>query len=239
MIVLDNVRVSTVTKLLLLLAAVLTFISFILGYYVLSQGITDGLFDKLFKLFNVDFERNIPTWFASMGLGLVGFHFLLVSYYRNLLQKDYVLHWLLLGLMFMAISLDEFGQLHEQIIRPLRDSFNTSGFLYYPWILPAGILTLIVGSIYYVFIQELLWETKLAFILAGLFYVGGALGIEAIGGYYFDNFIRPNGTSYDLSYLFLTHLEELMEMIGTVLFLYVGMRYVQMMGLSKLDELSD
>jgi hypothetical protein len=239
MIVLDNVRVSTVTKLLLLLVVALTFISFILGAYALSQGITDGLFDKLFKLFNVDFERNVPTWFASMGLGLVGFHFLLVSYYRHLLQKDFVLHWFFLGLIFMAISMDEFGQLHEQIIRPLRDSFNTSGFLYYPWILPAGILTVIVGGIYYVFIQELLWETKLAFILAGLFYVGGALGVEAIGGYYFDNYIRPYGTSYNLVYLFITHLEELFEMIGTVLFLYVGMRYVQMMGLSKLEDSND
>jgi hypothetical protein len=152
-----------------------------------------------------------------------------------MLGKHYVFHWLFLGLIFLGLSLDEFIQLHEQGIRPIRETFDTGGFLYYPWIAPAALLTIIVGIAYLKFVQDLIGETRWVFILAGLLFVGGALGMEAIGGKYFDSVMRLQENQYDLIYLSLTHLEELLEMSGIVLFLHVGMRYVQMMSLSKTD----
>jgi uncharacterized BrkB/YihY/UPF0761 family membrane protein len=235
MIITPNVRVYMVTVALLCFIVLLTVLSFVLGSLVISQGADAGILEKLFKLFNVDFERNIPAWISSTLLSFVSFHFLLIAYYRYVLGKHYSFHWLLLGIIFIGLSIDEFVQFHEQTIRPLRTYFDTGGFLYYPWIVPATIMVGIAVLLYWGFVQDLVWETRVVFFLAGFLYVAGALGFEAIGGYYFDNFIRTQDVSYDFAYLLITHVEEMLELIGIVLFLHVGMRYVQLMSLSKAD----
>lgn len=233
MIISPNIRIHKLTLALIGFVFALVVLSFVLGVIVINQGSNAGLFDRLFKLFNVDFERNVPTWFSSSSLFLVGLSYLVIAQYRWVLQKRFVIHWLFLGLFFLAFSMDEFVQLHEQSIRPLREFLNTDGFLYYPWILPAAILTIVVGLMYINFMRDLLWETKIIFVLAGILYVGGALGLEAIGGNYFDSVIRSQDVQYDLIYLSITHVEELLEMSATMLFLHVGIRYIQLMGNAK------
>jgi len=228
MIIPNNMRIATVTKILLALVAAMTVLSFILGSIVIAQNIESGWFDKLSTLVHVDMERNFPTWVSSILLFLVGLHFLLIAYCGRVIRKRYFAHWLILAFIFFGLSADEFIQFHEQIIKPIRNLFDTGGYLYYPWIVPAAILTVVVGLMYIGFIHDLQWETRRLFILAGLVYVVGALGVEAIGGNYFDTVIRLRDYKPDLIYLFLTHTEEFMELAGTVLFLHFGMRYLKM-----------
>lgn len=228
MIIPNNIRIATITKMLFALITAMTVVSFILGSIVIAQHIESGWFDKLSKLMNVDLERNVPTWVSSILLFLVGQHFLLIAYCGRVIRKRYFAHWLILALIFFALSADEFIQFHEQIIKPIRSMFDTGGYLYYPWIVPAALLTAIVGLLYIGFIQDLMGDTKKLFILAGVVYVVGALGIEAIGGNYFDTVVRLNDYKPDLVYLFLTHVEEYFELVGIVLFLHFGMRYLKM-----------
>ena len=228
MVIPKNVRISTITMILLALVGGMVLFSFVLGSMVIAQNLEGSMFEKVAKLFNVDFERNIPTWVSAMLLAFVGLHFLLISYCGRVIRKRYLTHWLLLALIFFALSADEFIQLHEQIIRPMREMFDTGGFLYYPWIVPAAILVVITGIMYIGFIQELLGDTKKLFILAAAVYVFGALGMEAIGGNYFDSVVSVQDYQHDIIYLFITHVEELLELVGIVLFLHFGMRYLQL-----------
>src|SRR5690606_10570118 len=109
--------------------------------------------------------------------------------------------------IFFFLSMDEFIQFHEQLIRPLRETLNTDGFLYNAWIIPAGIAVFIVGLAYIPFLLHLPLKTKVQFFLAGCLYVAGAIGMEAIGGYYYSTFLVPQDTSLDLAYLLITHIE--------------------------------
>jgi len=223
-----------ITIALIVLISLLTLVSFVLGAIVVTQGIESGVVDKLFKLFNLDYEQNLPTWVSSVLLFLVGLHYLMIAYYRHDLEKHHFFQWLFLGLIFLGISFDEFAHIHEASIRPMRTMFDMDGLLFYPWILPAAILTIVVGLFYFTFIRDLPWESKLIFICASLFYVGGALGMEAIGGYYVDNMLAGQPSEPDVFYLALTHFEEYCEMLGIILYLHLGMNYLQLMATEEL-----
>jgi hypothetical protein len=64
-------------------------------------------------------------------------------------------------------------------------------------------------------------STALLFTLAGLMYVGGAVGMEVIGGKYDD--IYGND---DMTYQMLTIVEETLEKLGLAVFLFALLRYL-------------
>jgi glycosyltransferase involved in cell wall biosynthesis len=57
-------------------------------------------------------------------------------------------------------------------------------------------------------------------IIAGLIYVTGAIGIELIGGRYSELY------GYNVTYFVITTLEELLEMVGVVVFIYALTSYI-------------
>jgi hypothetical protein len=234
MAIITKVDTRRITIALIAFVSLISLVSFVLGVIVISQGVESGILDKLYKLFNLDYEQNLPTWVSSVLLFLVGLHYLLIAYYRHDLEKHHFFQWLFLGLIFLGISFDEFAHIHEQGIRPMRTMFDTGGLLYYPWILPAAILTVVVSLFYFTFIRDLPWEAKLVFIFASVLYVGGALGMEAIGGYYVDTVLAGQPNHPDILYLALTHIEEYCEMLGIILYLHLGMYYLQMMATEEL-----
>ena len=61
------------------------------------------------------------------------------------------------------------------------------------------------------------------FIIAGVIFVTGAIGLEAIGGKIFTSY--GAGT---LFYALLTNVEEILEMVGILLFIYVLLQYYQL-----------
>jgi hypothetical protein len=210
----------------------LTVSSLTVGIIVLSKDIQSGGFYKLFQLLNLDFERNLPTWFSSSLLTVIALTLLLVTYYSKLLKRHYIGHWLFLSLIFFAMSMDEFIQFHEQIIRPTRNFLHADGLFYNAWIVPAGVVVAIVGLLYLRFIFSLPKSTRQLFMIAGFIYISAVLGAEAIGGYYFSSMADTLGGDYDLRYLLITHVEELLEMTGLTLFLYGLFQYLHQMPLS-------
>jgi hypothetical protein len=113
--------------------------------------------------------------------------------------------------------------LHEQIISPLRGLLGTGGFFYYAWIIPAIVFLILFLIVYTKFLISLPTHIRIKFITAGLIYVIGAVGLEAIGGKIF--------TSYGANTLFyslLTTVEEVLEIIGILLFIYVLLQYYQL-----------
>ena len=65
---------------------------------------------------------------------------------------------------------------------PLRKGLNTSGILFYAWVIPYGIALLILIFLYLKFFISLPAKTRKLFIIAAVVYLLGVIGIELMGG---------------------------------------------------------
>lgn len=92
-------------------------------------------------------------------------------------------YWSLLGMVFLFLAIDENISLHEKIMGPIRSQFNLTGVFYYAWIVPYFLAVSLLGLYYIPFLLKLPVKVLLYhFILAFLLFMGGAVGMEILGG---------------------------------------------------------
>ncbi|MEG4495689.1 hypothetical protein QUB05_00555 [Microcoleus sp. F10-C6] len=212
---------GAVTQLLLRVVACLVVLSFLsqMTLYFLPDYPSRDYFAKAF---NVDYERNIPTFYSFLALLFSSLLLGAIAYAKNLDSCRYQHHWKILSFIFLYISVDEIGQLHEKLIDPMRNLINATGFLYFTWIVPMGFLVAIFLVSYIKFLLHLPVSTRKLFVAATALYIGGAIGVEMLGGYIVYT-IGPG----NLSYVMLTTIEELLEMLGIVVFIHALMSYIK------------
>src|SRR5690606_35164649 len=87
------------------------------------------------------------------------------------------------------------------------------GVFYYGWVIPAGVLTALIGLAFLPFLRALPQRTRRRFVLAGLVYVGGALVMEAPLGLWAERHGADN-----LGYGLIDLVEESLELVGLNLF---------------------
>lgn len=199
-------------------AVVMECLRFYLGYdHVLG----------LFRVFNMDTENNIPTWFSSIGLLACSVALaILAAVHRNRHDPPGRFFAVLAG-VFVMLSLDEAASLHEMFLRPVRLLLHTSGFLYFAWVIPGGAFALAVAIWSWRSLKKLPSDTRFAMLTAGAVYCLGALGMEMIAAKYLTAFspaalTNPNS---DFGFSILVILEETLEMIGIILFLRALLGY--------------
>lgn len=132
--------------------------------------------------FSLSYENNLPTWFSCQLIFLCAAMLAMISFSDNAHATKFRRHWQSLACIFVYISLDEAVQLHEG----LNLLFETSGLLYFGWIIPFGAIVVVLGFVYQKFLRQLPSKYRQRFILAGCLYVGGALGMELPLGYWVD-----------------------------------------------------
>jgi uncharacterized protein DUF6064 len=197
-----------------------------LGATLLSfQAIDDPFLrevrESVIRLVWVDEEGNIPAWYSASLFLLCSFLLATIASAERQRQSRHSVGWLILSLVFVYLSLDESAQLHELSIPPLRDLFNPTGLLYYPWIVPAGICAALFALGYWRFLSRLPARTRWLFLLAGGVFVAGALGIEALSGKQAVLHGKEN-----LTYHLIITVEELFEMAGLIVFIYALLDYI-------------
>lgn len=165
---------------------------------------------------SVDAEQSIPAWFSSSALLLSAVLLHAVSW--RCPPRTTPRQWNILAVIFVFLSLDEAVALHEKTILPLRSAWGTSGLLHYAWVIPAGIAVAVLAIVYARFLVSLPPRTRMFVIVGALLYVGGALGVEALGGQQAEAHGQSN-----LAYVTLSTVEELMEMLGVVALLHALM----------------
>ena len=183
------------------------------------------------KLFRLDSEGNIPTFYSASTLLLCSALLAIIAFAKKKEDAPYRLHWKALSIIFLFMSLDEASALHEMTIEPLRSALSAGGFLYLTWVVLGTVFVLILVLAYLRFLADLPRKTRNLFLVAGAIFVGGALGMEMIGGYYVSPYagqsVPPSRIcNIYLNYQMISAVEELLEMLGIVVFIYALMSYI-------------
>ncbi len=170
--------------------------------------------------FNFDTEKNIPSIYSAMSLFITSALLYWIAYARRKMLFPF-LQWSLLSFIFLVLSMDELLSLHEELISPVRNTLNTTGFLHYAWVIPYGIALVIFIAAYTSFLFKLPKNIMRLFIISGILFVVGAIGFEMLGGQY-DYLHKTRDSAF---YWIISTSEELLEMLGIATFIYALLSY--------------
>jgi hypothetical protein len=181
------------------------------------------------RLFNLEGENNLPSWYSSVALLLCSAALGNIGLQRRHEGNPWAWHWLALAFGFLCLSADEAASIHE-MAAPLVDRWlETTGQMDTvisgigtSWLLAGIPVAAIVFLMFWGFLQHLPFTTRALFLIAGGLFITGAIGVEAVGGRY----LLHNGGSHTLTYQMMVAVEEGLEMVGIVVFLYALMSYM-------------
>jgi hypothetical protein len=183
--------------------------------------------DSFATEFNLNEEGNFPSLYSVLTLLFCSVLLGTIAHIKKLDNARFVRHWRALAFIFLYLAVDEGLGLHEHLTEPLQN-LGFKGLLYYAWIVPAAILLFVFGLTFLKFLFHLPARTQHLFITAGMIFVGGGLGMELIGGNYDELYGQAN-----LTYQFLTAIEESLEMLGIIIFIHALVSYANRLGLKE------
>lgn len=181
-----------------------------------------GYNNLIIRAFDLDYERNIPTFFSSVLLLISASMLGSIAAVKKKEQDSYTLHWTMLSVIFLFLAFDEIVSVHEHLIEPLRSALHLGGVFYYAWVIPGILAVVCFAVLYFRFLFHLPKRSRFLFSIAAILYIGGAIGGEMIGGRY--AFLHG---VYNFSYSMLTTVEETLEMAGILVFIFGLLCYVQ------------
>ena len=177
----------------------------------------------LLRFFDLNGEANVPTWYQSVTLLFCSLLLAATAFVRKRNGGRYLAHWKALSIIFFCMSLDEMVRIHEMLSTPLRSAWHSEGIFHYAWVVPGLLFVSIVVLSYLRFLADLPAKQRRLFIISGMVYLAGVLGMEMIGGRYASRHGVEN-----MTYVLITTTEELCEMLGIVGFLYALLSYLKM-----------
>ncbi|MDF5735920.1 MULTISPECIES: hypothetical protein [unclassified Nostoc] len=208
----------SVTVMCLTLAGVLS------GYFWLSKFPFPAT-KWFYELFSLDGEFNIPAWYSVFSLLFCSGLLKVITVIKT--EDRYFSYWKTLSRIFFYLSLDEAFSFHEILIIPsVRESLHLNPIFFQTWVIPGAVLVGVFAFKYFKFLLHLPLKTRYLFLIAAVVYVGGGLGMEMVGG-----LLRVDFGRRTLITLIGIIVEEFMEMVGIVIFIYALLAY-----LSRLKE---
>ena len=167
--------------------------------------------------FDLNEENNIPTWYSNSTLLLTSGLLLAIATGRRRERAPDARHWLWLSVVFCFLALDEDAGLHETLNTMMDD---LHGGVYITWAIPWMLGVLVFAWIYVRFWWKLPPRIRLLFGLAGVGFIGGAVGVEQLT-------LPADVDSDSLKFGLLTALEEGLEMYSIVLFIHALLLYMR------------
>jgi len=211
---------SSVTKFMLGLIAVLTVMHLTqmgLYYYIDDRDVFTWI-----KLIDFGYEANLPSIYSVMAIAFSGLLLALITTHNKRLKQPYYA-WLGLTLIFLFLALDEGASIHEKIGDFTEDNIiDASGYFYYEWVIPYAIFVTLFVVGYLSFLFSLPKKIAIQFVIAGTIFLSGAVGLEMLSAQEADTF-NTNTVTYSVLYT----TEELLEMIGIVVFVNALLKYIQ------------
>lgn len=177
----------------------------------------------LVRLFDVDQEGNIPSFFSALMLLFTALLLGIIAVFKKRTQASYASQWAILAFGFLFLAVDEATSIHELLMRPTSELLgdHASGIFYFSWVIPGITFTLLFALTFVKFLLHLPLRTRGLFLVAAILFVGGAMGIELIGGRYAELHGMQN-----LTYNMIATLEETLEMAGVIVFIFALLEYI-------------
>lgn len=172
------------------------------------------------RMYNLDREMNLPTWYSALMLGFCAILLQAIATGKQTENNRYAPHWNFLSKIFWFLAIDEVMSIHELLIIP-DISKHLPPIFHSFWVLPGSIAVAFFLKKYWKFTLDLPKQSRWYFMAAATLYIGGALGMEIIGGVFADF----NGQQ-NLAYALFTNLEEVLEMLGIITFIYGLLNYI-------------
>lgn len=169
--------------------------------------------------FNMAMEGNLPTLFSTFLLGSCAALAFLIAVAECGDKRSFP-YWLMLGLIFLALSIDETIMIHEYIGDRVYRRFQTSGAFRFAWVIPYIFLLVFLFVVFLKFYLRLPVATQLWTALAGFTYILGGMGLEMAGS------ARYAAVGKDRVYHMINSVEETLEMTGCVLFVYAFLSFL-------------
>lgn len=171
--------------------------------------------------FNLDQESAVPTYFSALILLLSASLLWIIATDKRRTKNEFALQWLILAVGFLYLSLDEAITIHELLVELVDEWIRTGGIFFFTWVVVAIPLVLFLAVFFSGFLFHLPANTRNLFLLAGSLYLAGAIGFELIGGWFADQ----QGVHQPIFYV-LANIEEILEMIGVVVFIHGLLEYI-------------
>ena len=166
------------------------------------------------KLVDLDREFSFPTWYSIILLALASALLGLISWAARRDGDRLWIHWSILAVIFAAMSIDEQILGHESVGQVVGEALDTGGLINYAWVLPGTLVAGLLGLAFIPFLRAQRPPLRAAMILAAGFYLGGALGVEAVSGV-----VAEREGVASLLYASITSVEETFELLGVSIFL--------------------
>jgi hypothetical protein len=208
-------RLLAAVAIFLVLASIAgQFLKFALGYDHLRY---------LIVLFHVDAERNIPTYFSVLLMFFAAVLLAVIAVLNRSQRAAHALKWAWLSFVFLCMAFDEAFEFHERAIGPIRALWGDGhlGVFYFAWVIPGIVLVLVLGLFFLRFLLDLPAAVRLRFLVAASLYIGGAIGVELIGGRHAELHGQENWI-----YSMMATVEESLEMAGLIVFIWALLKYL-------------
>ena len=180
----------------------------------------------LYNVFDFNTEGNMPTFYSATAL-LISAALLAVIAREKFVNGDaYRLHWAILSAIFVFLSLDEASSLHETFVIVMQPSLDLQGIFFFAWVIPYGILLVIFAVMYLRFVRALPTRTGRLFIISAAVFLSGAVGMEMAGSATVSALGGWETGFYHLYHVILYSIEEPLEMVGIVIFIYSLLDYL-------------
>lgn len=176
----------------------------------------------LLAAFSLGAENNFPAYFSTLALLACSVLLAAIAIGETRQEGCRPSYWAALSGIFLFLSMDEMMSIHERLSEPVKALVGETAVFHYAWVRPYGVLVVIFVAAFSRFLIHLPRRTALFFVLSGALYVTGALGFETLSGYHYSRL-----GAKDVAYVALQTMEEILEISGTILFLYALADYAE------------
>ncbi len=178
-------------------------------------------FDYLFglnALFDINDEQNVPTLFSSLMLLGAGGLLFVSARLANRLR----LFWYGLAIGFVILAICETAAVHEPLLFVMRGKVSPGTaqlaknltFRFANYRPQLALLGVGLALAIWLFLRSIDWRTRWLFVLAGVLYLGGAMGVDELTA-------AAHGTGRPQWFNTLcTTCEEVLEMGGAATFIF-------------------
>ena len=174
-------------------------------------------------LWDVDTELSLTSIY-SVFLLFIGFLLLAqITIVKKKEKATALCSWVLLTLGFLFLTFDEGATIHEKLMTPVQQILGDDlpSYFYFTWVIPAMAAIIFLGFLFLKFLKNLPAKVRIGFILSAVVYLGGALGMELVGGSYASKYGLDN-----FNFNLLSTIEESLEMLGASLFIRTLLTYI-------------